>query len=258
MATRCRSLQVPVRCQGSRSGRGGQAPHRVGLPGPCRCCRPSASSSSRPSRWPACASPPACTSPPKPPTSWSPCGTAAPSVVLCASNPLSTQDDVAASLVEDYEIPVFAIKGEDNETYYTHIAAALEHRPHITMDDGADLVHAAPHRAAGLLAAGVIGGTEETTTGVIRLRAMARDGVLQATRSSPSTTPDQAPVRQPLRHRADHTRRHHPRHQHAARGPEPGRGRLRLVRPRRRHAGARHGRQRDRHRDRSDQGASKP
>jgi adenosylhomocysteinase len=98
-------------------------------------------------------------------------------VVLCASNPLSTQDDVAASLVRDYNIPVFAIKGEDNDTYYSHILAALDHKPHITMDDGADLVTIALTKRRDVLE-GVIGGTEETTTGVIRLRAMANDGAL--------------------------------------------------------------------------------
>jgi len=99
-------------------------------------------------------------------------------VVLCASNPLSTQDDVAASLVRDQSIPVFAIKGEDNDTYYSHITAALDHKPHITMDDGADLVTMALTKRPDA-AEGVIGGTEETTTGVIRLRAMAKEGVLQ-------------------------------------------------------------------------------
>ena len=122
-------------------------------------------------------------------------------VALCASNPLSTQDDVAAHLVRDHGIKVFAIKGEDHATYYDHIRAALAHRPEITMDDGADLVGALhmialnrlddlappvrkwvetlspPERKA--LVAGVAGSTEETTTGVIRLKAMAKDGVLQ-------------------------------------------------------------------------------
>ena len=97
-------------------------------------------------------------------------------VVLCASNPLSTQDDVAAALV-DYGIPVNAIKGENNKTYYKHIITALEHKPQITMDDGADLVSTL-HRDYTKLAAKVIGGTEETTTGVIRLRNMARAGKL--------------------------------------------------------------------------------
>ena len=92
-------------------------------------------------------------------------------VVLCASNPLSTQDDTAACLVEKHGIPVFAIKGEDNETYYKHINAALDHKPNITMDDGADLV-AAIHKERPELADNIIGGTEETTTGVIRLRSL--------------------------------------------------------------------------------------
>jgi len=99
-------------------------------------------------------------------------------VVLCASNPLSTQDEVAACLVKDYSIPTFAIKGEDNATYYAHINAGLDHRPHITMDDGADLVTTLLTKRADLVPE-VIGGTEETTTGVIRLRAMAKDGTLK-------------------------------------------------------------------------------
>jgi adenosylhomocysteinase len=98
-------------------------------------------------------------------------------LVLCASNPLSTQDDVAAALVIDHGISVFAIKGEDNKTYYRHITAAIEHRPNLTMDDGADVVGVLHSERKDLLAE-VIGGTEETTTGVIRLRAMAREGVL--------------------------------------------------------------------------------
>jgi adenosylhomocysteinase len=99
-------------------------------------------------------------------------------VVLTASNPLSTQDDVAACLVSHYEIPVFAIKGEDNVTYYKHIDAALDHKPHLTMDDGADLVSTL-HKERQDQLEDVIGGTEETTTGVIRLRAMAADGALK-------------------------------------------------------------------------------
>jgi adenosylhomocysteinase len=98
-------------------------------------------------------------------------------VVLTASNPLSTQDDVAAALVNQYEIPVFAIKGEDNVTYYKHLGAALDHKPHMTMDDGADLVSEL-HKNRRDLLPNVIGGTEETTTGVIRLRAMAADKML--------------------------------------------------------------------------------
>ncbi len=99
-------------------------------------------------------------------------------VVLVASNPLSTQDDVAAALVNIYEIPVFAIKGEDNATYYRHIEAAIAHKPHITMDDGADVVSTL-HQSHRDWLPNVIGGTEETTTGVIRLRAMAQDGALE-------------------------------------------------------------------------------
>ncbi len=97
-------------------------------------------------------------------------------LVLCASNPLSTQDDVAAALV-DYDIPVNAIKGEDNKTYYKHIITALEHKPQLTMDDGADLVSTL-HKEHTELIPNVIGGTEETTTGVIRLRNLAKEGKL--------------------------------------------------------------------------------
>jgi len=99
-------------------------------------------------------------------------------LALCASNPLSTQDDVASALVKYYKIPVFAIKGEDRDTYYKHIYQALEIKPHITMDDGADLVSTL-HKEKRKLLSHVLGGTEETTTGVIRLRAMADDGALK-------------------------------------------------------------------------------
>ncbi|MDI6735543.1 MAG: adenosylhomocysteinase [bacterium] len=99
-------------------------------------------------------------------------------VALCASNPLSTQDDVAASLVKNYEIPVFAIKGEDNETYYKHITSVLDYQPNITMDDGADLVSTIHTKRQDLIER-VIGGTEETTTGVIRLRSMEKNKVLK-------------------------------------------------------------------------------
>jgi len=95
-------------------------------------------------------------------------------LVLCASNPLSTQDDAAACLVKEHGIPVFAIKGEDNETYYKHINSALDHKPHITMDDGADLV-ATIHKSRKILLNNIIGGTEETTTGVIRLRSLEQE-----------------------------------------------------------------------------------
>ncbi|MFH2012550.1 MAG: adenosylhomocysteinase [Pseudomonadota bacterium] len=99
-------------------------------------------------------------------------------VSLCASNPLSTQDDVAASLVRDYEIPVYARKGEDNDTYYRHLNAVLDMKPMITMDDGADLVSTIHSKRTDLID-GIIGGTEETTTGIIRLRSMADKGVLR-------------------------------------------------------------------------------
>ena len=99
-------------------------------------------------------------------------------VALCASNPLSTQDDVAAALVEEYGVSTFAIKGEDTESYYRHINSALDHRPHITLDDGADLVSTL-HKDRRDLLDGVIGGTEETTTGVLRLRSMAAEGELK-------------------------------------------------------------------------------
>src|SRR5881398_1094595 len=98
-------------------------------------------------------------------------------VVLCASNPLSTQDETAAALVDRYGAQVFAINGEDNDTYYRHIAAAVERRPQVTMDDGADVVGILHGERTDLLD-GVIGGTEETTTGVIRLKALEREGRL--------------------------------------------------------------------------------
>jgi len=99
-------------------------------------------------------------------------------LVLCASNPLSTQDDVSAALVQEYGIPVYAIKGEDEKTYYNHIRAAIEHKPEVTMDDGADLVSNI-HNDYPELAKSVVASMEETTTGVIRLRAMAKDGALK-------------------------------------------------------------------------------
>ncbi len=100
-------------------------------------------------------------------------------IVLCASNPLSTQDDVAASLVVDYGIPVYAMKGEDRDTYYRHLIAAIEHQPDITQDDGADLVGLLHQKYADTYLKNVIGGTEETTTGVIRLMSMEKDRALK-------------------------------------------------------------------------------
>src|SRR6476620_538431 len=99
-------------------------------------------------------------------------------VVLCASNPLSTQDDVAAALVAEYDIATFAIKGEDNDTYYSHIQAAVDHKPHLTMDDGADVIGVL-HSTRREQLADVIAGTEETTTGVIRLKALEAEGKLE-------------------------------------------------------------------------------
>ncbi|MDD5644992.1 MAG: adenosylhomocysteinase, partial [bacterium] len=99
-------------------------------------------------------------------------------IVLCASNPLSTQDDVAASLVYDYQIPVFAVKGENNKVYYQHIKSAIEHKPNVTMDDGADLVSEILKRHPQLHDK-IIGSMEETTTGVVRLKAMEKAGVLK-------------------------------------------------------------------------------
>jgi adenosylhomocysteinase len=99
-------------------------------------------------------------------------------VVLCASNPLSTQDDVAAALVSHYEIPVYAIKGEDNQTYHKHLNAILDHKPHIVMDDGADVVSTL-HKHRREMLPNIVGSTEETTTGLVRLRAMAKDGALE-------------------------------------------------------------------------------
>ncbi len=99
-------------------------------------------------------------------------------LVMCASNPLSTQDDVAAALAVEYGIPTYAIKGEDDDTYYKHLGQALDHKPQMTMDDGADLV-ATIHQSRTELLDEIVGGTEETTTGVIRLKAMAKDGALK-------------------------------------------------------------------------------
>ena len=198
-------------------------------------------------------------------------------IALCASNPLSTQDDVAAHLVRDHGVHVYAIKGEDHETYYGHIAAALAFGPDMTQDDGADLVGslhmialnrlddlAPPIRTLGRepLPGGAEGAGREGARlhrGDHHRRHPAQgDG-----QGGHPPVPDhrgerlehQAHVRQPLRHRAEHARRHRARHQPAA-GRQHGRGRrLRLVRPRRRQPGARRGRARDRDRGRSAAGA---
>ena len=138
-------------------------------------------------------------------------------VVLCASNPLSTQDDVAAALVEEYGVGVYAIKGEDNDTYYRHIEAAVDHRPHLTMDDGADVIgvlHSARREQLG----DVIAGTEETTTGVIRLKALERDGKLGFPVIAVNEARTKRLFRQSLRHGAVHDRRDHPRDERPSRG----------------------------------------
>ncbi len=122
---------------------------------------------------------------------------------LCASNPLSTQDDMAAALVAHYEMPVYAIKGESNEQYNSHMASVLNIRPHITMDDGMDLV-AMLHTQRNDLLDNVVGGTEETTTGVIRLRAMAGAGQAEVPGDCGQRRHDQALLRQPLWHRPKH------------------------------------------------------
>ena len=171
-------------------------------------------------------------------------------VVLCASNPLSTQDEVAASLVKDYSIPTYAIKGEDNATYYAHISAALDHKPQITMDDGADLVTQLLTKRTDLLQ----GRHRRHGRNHHRRHSPARHGQgrhAEVSRHRRERRAHQASLRQSLRHGPVHARRHHSRHEPAARRPERGRRRLRLVRTRRRHArqGSRRGR--DRHRNQS-------
>ena len=175
-------------------------------------------------------------------------------VVLCASNPLSTQDDVAAALVDRYEIPTFAIKGEDNDTYYQHIQAAVDHKPHLTMDDGADVIgvlHSARRDQLG----DIIAGTEETTTGVIRLKAMEADGAL----AFPVIAVNEAQTKHLFDNRYGTGQSTIDGIIRATNvllaGQEARRRRLRLVRPWRRDAREGHGRARDRHRDQPDAGA---
>ena len=170
-------------------------------------------------------------------------------VVLCASNPLSTQDDVAAALVDEYDIAVFAIKGEDNDTYYAHIEAAVDHKPQLTMDDGADVIgvlHSARREQLG----DIIAGTEETTTGRHPAEGAGAGRRARLPDHRGQRREDEAPVRQPLRHGPVDDRRDHPRDERAARRQALRRRRLRLGRARRRVAGPRHGRARDRHRGR--------
>ena len=148
-------------------------------------------------------------------------------VVLCASNPLSTQDDVAAALVDEFDISVFAIKGEDNETYYSHIEAAVDHKPQLTMDDGADVIgvlHSARREQLG----DIIAGMEETTTGVIRLKAMEADGAL----AFPVIAVNDARTKHFFDNRYGtgqiDDRRDHPGHERPPRRQAVRRGRLRL------------------------------
>ena len=159
-------------------------------------------------------------------------------VVLCASNPLSTQDDAAAALVAEFDISVFAIKGEDNDTYYQHIEAAVDHKPQLTMDDGADVIgvlHTRPPRAARRHHRRH-GGDDDR-----RDPAEGDGGRRRARlpRDRRQRRPHQALLRQPLRHRPVDDRRDHPRHERPARRQAVRRRRLRLGRPRRRDAGPR-------------------
>jgi adenosylhomocysteinase len=172
-------------------------------------------------------------------------------IALCASNPLSTQDDVAAALMSAYEIPTFAIKGEDNATYYRHIEAVIATKPQLSMDDGCDLVTSLTTKHQDLLS-GMIGGCEETTTGVIRLRAMQKDGVLPY----PVIAVNDALTKHMFDNRDGpvDARRDRPRDEYPLGRLDRGRERLRLVRARRRLARERAGRARDRHGNRSAQG----
>ena len=172
-------------------------------------------------------------------------------VVLCASNPLSTQDDAAAALVEEFDISVFAIKGEDNDTYYQHIEAAVDHKPQLTMDDGADVIgvlHTARREQLG----DIIAGMEETTTGVIRLKAMEADGAL----AFPVIAVNDARTKHFFDNRYGTGQSTIDGIIRATNVLLAGKrfvvARLRLGRPRRRDARPRHGRARDRHRGRPD------
>jgi hypothetical protein len=160
--------------------------------------------------------------------------------VLIASNPLSTQDDVAASLVADHGISVFALKGEDVATYRRHVQIALDHRPNLIIDDGGDVTaELVQHRQEQL--SELIGTTEETTTGLVRLRAMLKAGGAQLPGDDRQRRRDQTPVRQPLRHRPIHPGRDPALYQHPSGREDGGGGWLRLVRQGSGHAGPRHG-----------------
>ena len=170
----------------------------------------------RSSRSPATGSRPACTSRPRPRTSMRTLKAGGADVVLCASNPLSTQDDVAAALVDEYDIAVFAIKGEDNDTYYEHIEAAVDHKPQMTMDDGADVIgvlHSHRREQLGDVIARHRGDDDRRHPAQgARARRRARLPDHRRQRGE-----HEAPVRQPLRHGPVDDRRDHPRDERAAR-----------------------------------------
>ena len=183
----------------------------------CRCCGSSASASPRRSRCSGQHLAPACMSPPRPPICCARSRRAAPRCLCCASNPLSTQDDVAAALVKEYGIPTFAMHGEDRDTYYSHLRAVLEAHPTITMDDGADLVSLlhTDFARSGRRGARQHGGDHH------RRHPAARDGAGRRTAhpgGRGQRRPDQVPVRQPLRHRPVDDRRDHPRDRRAGGG----------------------------------------
>ena len=162
-------------------------------------------------------------------------------VALCASNPLSTQDDVAAALVSEYGISVYARRGVDRDGYYRHLNAVVDTHPHLTQDDGCDLVSLL-HRDRTDALGGVLAGTEETTTGIIRLRAMAADGALKYPVVGVNEAQHEASLRQPLWHRPVDGRRHPARHQRPAGRPPRGRRRIWLGGQGHCVAHARHGR----------------
>ena len=148
---------------------------------------------------------------------------------LCAANPLSTQDDVAAALVTSHRTEVHALHGEDLDTYARHVAALVAREPQVTLDDGADLLTVLHHARADLLD-GMLGGTEETTTGLLRLRALEAEGGLRLPGPRRERGAHRAHVQRPLRHRPVGARRHPARHQPAARRPHVRGPRLRLDR----------------------------
>ena len=222
---------------------GGAASASNGPTGRCRCCGKSASASPRISRSRANGWAPACTSPAETANLLRALKAGGAEVFCCASNPLSTQDDVAAALVAEYGIPTYAIHGEDRDTYYSHLRAVLDRHPTITMDDGADLVSLLHTEFKEQAAEEVRASMEETTTGVIRLRAMEKDGALKI----PVVAVNDAQTKHLFDNRYGTGQStldgDHPRDRRADRGLDRrGRG-LRMVRARRRVARARPGRQ---------------